>query len=230
MQLRPNIVVAMAMISMALGGIARADPVSVTGGAVTLGANGNLSYDMVTDGVSLLSNPPLPSWSAVGFSIGCAATGCAAGQTIPFNNETAGFDFFGNPSGFADLGFATVDTDCCGTHPDAAVRAHWTFVSEGASVPTGNAQFVTVTAPFAFRGSYDLSWCDASGCGGGLFMRRTGGGIAAIQLELTSAGYVVRPGTGLSYSFSANATPEPASLLLISTGLIGLFHRKRISL
>jgi hypothetical protein len=227
MRFRRAAVILFFAVGMGWSGRASGDPVTVSGGVVALGANGSLSYDMVTAGVSLLSNSPLPAWSDVGYSLGCAMTGCTPGQVLSFNNQTAGTDFFGNPDGFADLGSATVDTDCCGSTSVASLRAHWTFVSEGAAVPTSGSQFLTISAPFAFRGSYDLSWCDASGCGG-LFMRRVGGGLATIQLQLTDNGYVIRPGTGLSYSFSASATPEPASLVLLGTGVAGLMtHRRR---
>ena len=226
MRVRRSVLALMAAMICAAPGAARADTIRVTGGTVTLGASGSLAYDIVTDAATLLSNSPLRPWSAVGYSLGCASIGCAPGETLTFNNETAGTDFFGNPSGFADLGTATIDTNCCGSHPNTNVRGHWTFISEGATVPIDGAQLVTVTAPFAFRGSFDLTWCDI-GCGGGLFMRRTGGGLATIQLELTNAGYVIRPGTALSYSFSANATPEPASFLLLATGIAGVLTRRR---
>ena len=95
-----------------------------------------------------------------------------------------------------------------------------------APVPTSSAPAgVTFTTPFTMNGRLRGS-TGPLGSGSVLFdVLLSGSGVAStIARPVVPQGYLVN--SGVTYEFAA-ATPEPATLLLMGTGLAGLLARRR---
>src|SRR3982751_1992648 len=182
-----KVTVCIGAVLLAFSVRASADPIPIVteplpfinAGFVTIDSEGGLFYSFTTLGFSLQKDSTFFPWSGTGLTIGCAATGCTPGQLFDFTNETAGVDFSGNPSKTAALGGGTL-TDCCVTQAETFVNGHWRFNSPGAIVPTSGEEFVMLSAPFAFRGSFDTNR---------LFARRLGMGTVMVPLQLSGGVY-----------------------------------------
>ncbi len=180
-----------------------------------------------------------------------------AGARIHLEGSGLVLDGSGDATGGRwDLGFCTGTPDACGPGSMASLLARWadsdfqgTATLDGRSFPVGmqtstqgsalvefsgsarlplftGIERITVTAPFAFNGSVLTPIDEATGMHATVFL--IGRGTATLNmLWNTTAGGAWQFENAL-YQFSASdPVPEPATMLLVGSGLAALTVRRR---
>jgi hypothetical protein len=190
---------------------ARADTFVITGGSATSGNTSGGFFTITGDGFTLTG----------GFNFGPnSCLPCTAGQIANFGSFNNGDDVV---DGFpATFGGTTYD------HlyfPFSSVR-----FSSGIIVPNTTDKVFTVTVPFGFTAT--LQGCTdshavISGCSPGdtVFSNATfiGQGTATVQMSSTLVGGTrIYSFNSIHYNFGSTSTPEPATLVLLATGLTGV--------
>ena len=199
---------------------ASAEPVTVTGGVVTARMT-NGSFVFFGDGLWL-------SGAAFEYASGLwECSPCRAADRLNLNlGSTA--------SGSFDSG---LPGDFNGVHYDATwLAGHLAFTAPDmtSAILTGQR---SITMPFTFSGellNFDSFASRAAGRSPVFIAKLTGSGFATARFT----GPVADPNGALffadsiTYEFRPAApspTPEPASLLLLGTGAVGLFVRRRVT-
>jgi hypothetical protein len=190
---------------------ARADTFVITGGSATSGNTQGGMFTITGDGFTLNG----------GFNFGPnSCLPCTAGQIANFGSFNLGDDVRdGFPSTFGGTTYDHLYFSL------ASVR-----FSSGIIVPDTTDALFTVTVPFGFTAT--LQGCTdshgaVSGCSPSdiVFSNATfiGQGTATVQMGSTLVGGTrVYSFNSIHYNFGSTSTPEPATLVLLATGLAGV--------
>jgi hypothetical protein len=146
-------------------------------------------------------------------------SGCVSGDLISVNSIFAGSSLGG--------GGITID----GSTFSGPLAGVFQFSGNGILLPAGMSN-VTVSGPFAFSGSFIV--CGSDPCQGPIIFstQLVGSGQVMIDLlfsGLTPLGHSIYTFRSVTYVFENPEIPEPATILLLGTGLVALGAKLRCS-
>lgn len=194
--------------------LVRAEPVIITSGSLAVtGLSGSPVYSFLGT-----------NFAAVGTGLDSGFTGpevscfpCVSGNLININSL------------FVDVslgkGNVTIDGS---TFNQIFIRGVLTFSGSSVVVPDGGLDII-LTAPFSLSGLMEGCLVSHATCQTVVFSTQvSGSGVATIQLQgfVDSEGHTLYLFRNVTYTFDNTAVPEPASILILTSGLTALGARK----
>jgi hypothetical protein len=208
------------VIGIGLLGTSRAlaDPVTVTGGHVTAQMRGG-TFTLSGDGFYLSGAPP------GGYESGIwECTPCRAGDRLNLSLSSSAGGYFDDLPGEFDH-----------VHYDGTYLAgHLDFKAGDMTSAILDASQTSISMPFTFTGELENYESFASRATPGslpLFSATfTGTGIARAYFKgpLADSDGALFFADRITYDFAPTPTPEPASVLLVGTGMAGWVARRRV--
>ena len=196
---------------------ANAEPVTITNGSVSITSNirDTLAFNFSGDGLSVRGNNPHAPVQQYMSPCVSSPSRCQPGDLI-FPNALV-YLIAEGPS-FVTLNGTTVQVSW------ASHDSFLQFTGPGVVIPS-LADSMTLTMPFEMVGTINVH--DVNDPGPVIFSTTiNGSGIATMFLQRPAGNSVGFAITGARYDFAPAAVPEPATLILLTTGVAGIVVRK----
>lgn len=150
--------------------------------------------------------------------------GCNAGNMLTLSANT-GFWGFSDVTGSMTINgiLYSFVSQTSPTLPNVVGSGGMAFIGDSVVVPFSNDPFVTLSGSFSLTA---FSGLQGSAVNGSVGLAFTGSGTGTLTLRNLGNGQFIA--TDVTYTF-VQPTPEPATMILISTGLVGItaLYRRR---